>query len=177
MALKKAAKIDLSGIDKKLDKQYKDFAKLIDVAVQKYDAGSATWEDFEKAFKIGRPLYAELTKRETDARKANDKKKAKPLVDAAATVAEYLLLFDTKSTKEELSAKKSGGGDLNKGSKGEEVKSFQVTLKKLKLYTAKIDGIFGRKTDKAVRAFQDKNGLKCDGIIGKKTAAALKKAA
>ena len=36
-----------------------------------------------------------------------------------------------------------------------------------------IDGIKGRKTDAAIRAFQQANGLKVDGIVGPKTMAAL----
>lgn len=52
---------------------------------------------------------------------------------------------------------------LKLGSKGEEVKIVQ---KKLGL-TA--DGIFGPKTEAAVKEFQKKNGLYSDGIVGEKT--------
>lgn len=52
---------------------------------------------------------------------------------------------------------------LKKGSHGAYVKIVQ---KKLKITT---DGIFGPKTEKAVKAFQKKHKLEVDGIVGKKT--------
>lgn len=52
---------------------------------------------------------------------------------------------------------------LKKGSHGAYVKIVQ---KKLKITT---DGIFGEKTEKAVKKFQKKHKLEIDGIIGKKT--------
>ena len=35
------------------------------------------------------------------------------------------------------------------------------------------DGVFGRNSDTAVRAFQRSKGLEADGIVGKKTCIAL----
>lgn len=52
---------------------------------------------------------------------------------------------------------------LKKGYRGEEVKLLQ---KALHLYE---DGIFGRITEDAVKAFQRANGLKVDGIVGNQT--------
>jgi hypothetical protein len=52
---------------------------------------------------------------------------------------------------------------LKKGSKGESVKTLQEFLK----LTA--DGIFGPKTESAVKSYQKKNGLVPDGIVGTKT--------
>lgn len=57
---------------------------------------------------------------------------------------------------------------LKYGSKGSEVQRLQNLLGGL---TA--DGIFGQKTEAAVKAFQKANGLKVDGIVGAKTWAAL----
>lgn len=54
------------------------------------------------------------------------------------------------------------------------VKSLQRLLKD-KGYNIYPDGIFGKKTEQAVRLFQQKNGLHADGIVGRKTWAALGK--
>ena len=56
---------------------------------------------------------------------------------------------------------------LKRGSKGNEVKQVQNLLG----ITA--DGIFGKKTEAAVKAFQTANGLKADGIVGRQTWEAL----
>lgn len=53
------------------------------------------------------------------------------------------------------------------GSKGEDVKVLQAKL------GLSADGIFGVKTDAAVRKFQTERGLVADGIVGAKTWAAL----
>jgi peptidoglycan hydrolase-like protein with peptidoglycan-binding domain len=51
-------------------------------------------------------------------------------------------------------------GSLRRGSTGNLVKYLQSVL------NLKTDGQFGPITDKAVRAFQARNGLKVDGIVG-----------
>lgn len=56
---------------------------------------------------------------------------------------------------------------LKRGSKGNEVEQVQILL------GIDADGIFGKKTEAAVKAFQAANGLKVDGIVGKQTWAAL----
>jgi peptidoglycan hydrolase-like protein with peptidoglycan-binding domain len=61
------------------------------------------------------------------------------------------------------------------GSRGESVRQLQQQLQKLG-YNIKDDGIFGPKTDAAVKDFQRKNSLKVDGIVGPKTRAALDRA-
>ena len=55
---------------------------------------------------------------------------------------------------------------LKKGSRGAAVKTLQTALKEQGYYSGKIDGIFGKGTVNAVKAFQRKNGLKVDGIAG-----------
>ena len=59
--------------------------------------------------------------------------------------------------------------------RGEDVKDAQRKLTAHKFPCGKIDGIFGKLTDKATRAFQSARKLVVDGIIGKRTWAALDK--
>ena len=65
---------------------------------------------------------------------------------------------------------------LRNGSSGEEVKAMQQALIDLGYLDGKADGIFGMKTEKAVRSFQRKNGLTADGLAGKKTLSVLESA-
>lgn len=58
---------------------------------------------------------------------------------------------------------------LKKGSRGAEVKKLQEQLNKLGYNCGKVDGIFGSRTESAVKAFQRANGLVVDGIVGPKT--------
>ncbi len=58
---------------------------------------------------------------------------------------------------------------MKKGSRGADVKTLQTALKDQGFYSGKIDGIYGRKTVNAVKAYQRKNGLKADGVAGPKT--------
>ena len=59
------------------------------------------------------------------------------------------------------------------GSRGDEVIQIQTKLKRWGYYNGSIDGIYGSKTQSAVRYFQSKNGLTVDGIAGKNTLAAM----
>ncbi len=65
------------------------------------------------------------------------------------------------------------GASYRKGDSGEMVSKIQTRLKKWGYYSGEVDGIFGSKTDEAVRYFQKKNGLTVDGIVGRQTLAAL----
>jgi peptidoglycan/xylan/chitin deacetylase (PgdA/CDA1 family) len=62
---------------------------------------------------------------------------------------------------------------LRKGSSGESVVYLQQRLRKLGFDSGPIDGIFGSRTEGAVKLFQASNNLKADGIVGTKTWAAL----
>ena len=62
---------------------------------------------------------------------------------------------------------------LKHGSRGEQVRAVQEALITLGYLKGKADGIFGNKTENAVRKFQRKNKLKVDGLVGKKTMALL----
>jgi peptidoglycan hydrolase-like protein with peptidoglycan-binding domain len=66
------------------------------------------------------------------------------------------------------------GPTLRKGSTGDEVKRAQRILVMIQLLDFRgIDGIFGTKTERAVRSFQLGQGLTEDGIIGPATWSAL----
>ena len=75
-----------------------------------------------------------------------------------------LLIFACCTTGEAESYQR-----LKKGSRGEAVKMLQTALKDKGYYTVKVDGIYGKSTVNAVKAFQKDNGLETDGIAGIKT--------
>ena len=56
--------------------------------------------------------------------------------------------------------------NLKRGSKGIMVKELQSLLTTKKYYTGRIDGDFGAYTEKALKNYQKRNGLKVDGIFG-----------
>ena len=62
---------------------------------------------------------------------------------------------------------------LKKGSSGDSVRALQKRLKELGYYTGSVDGDFGENTEKAVKAFQERNGLTVDGKAGTNTMAKL----
>lgn len=60
-----------------------------------------------------------------------------------------------------------------KGSSGAMVTQIQTKLKNWGYYTGTVDGVYGSGTERAVRAFQQKNGLTVDGKAGDQTLAAM----
>ena len=62
---------------------------------------------------------------------------------------------------------------VRKGDQGDDVKKVQQRLKDLGYFTADVDGKFGAGTEKALIAFQKKNGLGQDGVCGAKTRTVL----
>ena len=60
-----------------------------------------------------------------------------------------------------------------KGSTGDVVAQVQTRLKNWGYYFGVVDGVYGSKTEEAVRYFQRKNGLAADGQVGNATLAAL----
>ena len=68
----------------------------------------------------------------------------------------------------------SASADLyKKGSTGPTVSEIQTRLKNWGYYAGAVDGVYGSKTEAAVRWFQQKNGLAVDGQVGNQTLAAL----
>ena len=63
--------------------------------------------------------------------------------------------------------------NLRRGSRGSDVAKLQAALSDQGYDCGAADGIFGVKTEMAVRAFQKDNGLAVDGIAGKATQEAL----
>lgn len=63
--------------------------------------------------------------------------------------------------------------NFRRGSKGADVTKLQTTLNALGYDCGEADGIFGAKTEMAVRNFQRDHSLTVDGIAGKATQAAL----
>jgi hypothetical protein len=61
---------------------------------------------------------------------------------------------------------------LAEGSAGDAVRDLQQNLCALG-YPLAVDGIFGKDTEEAVRAFQRDHGLGADGVVGPKTLAAV----
>ena len=64
---------------------------------------------------------------------------------------------------------------LRSGSTGDSVRYLQVSLAKLGYKPGQIDGIFGAKTEAAVKSFQKSKGLVVDGIVGENTWSAIDK--
>lgn len=62
---------------------------------------------------------------------------------------------------------------LRNGSKGDAVEALQKKLLGQGINPGPTDGVFGPKTDSAVRRFQEREGLQVDGIVGPKTFGAL----
>ncbi|MDH7478865.1 MAG: peptidoglycan-binding protein [Syntrophomonadaceae bacterium] len=52
---------------------------------------------------------------------------------------------------------------------GPDVTEVQERLRELGIYQGAVDGVFGPRTDAAVREFQRRNGLRVDGIVGPAT--------
>ncbi|ADY56664.1 spore cortex-lytic enzyme [Syntrophobotulus glycolicus DSM 8271] len=68
-----------------------------------------------------------------------------------------------------------GDRTLSRGSRGPEVVDLQKRLSMLGYVTGPQDGIFGRKTNAAVRLFQKEHGLTVDGMAGTNTIRELKR--
>lgn len=70
-------------------------------------------------------------------------------------------------------AQRASADLYKKGSGGPAVSEIQTRLKNWGYYFGAVDGVYGSQTEKAVRWFQEKNGLAADGQVGDQTLAAL----
>lgn len=70
-------------------------------------------------------------------------------------------------------AQRASADLYKKGSGGAVVSEIQTRLKNWGYYYGAVDGVYGSQTEKAVRWFQEKNGLHVDGQVGDQTLAAL----
>ena len=81
---------------------------------------------------------------------------------------------ETPETPAEAVTDAPGSGVMNmktlrSGSRGTQVKVLQWLLGQNGHDAGTIDGIFGKKTIAAVRAYQKEKGLAIDGVVGKNT--------
>jgi len=81
-----------------------------------------------------------------------------------------LLVFVAVATGKAASL---GERPLKVGSKGPDVRSLQIKLKRLEFFRGRVDGRFGRRTKVAVIRYQRSRCLRADGIAGRATARAL----
>ena len=72
-----------------------------------------------------------------------------------------------------LAVASANAASIQRGSSGDTVRQIQTKLKQWGYYTGAVDGVYGSGTEKAVRYFQQKNGLAVDGKCGAQTLAAL----
>jgi murein L,D-transpeptidase YcbB/YkuD len=76
---------------------------------------------------------------------------------------------ELEGMKEKAKRSRTAAGKPKDMKSHEGVKEIQICLKNAGYYKGKIDGIKGRSTRRAIRDFQQANGLKADGVVGKKT--------
>ena len=92
-------------------------------------------------------------------------KKKKLILALAVIFTLNILLISVVTTAEAVTYKR--------GSSGSVVSQIQTKLKNWGYYSYSVDGIYGSRTEKAVRLFQQRNGLTADGMAGPATLAAL----
>lgn len=68
-----------------------------------------------------------------------------------------------------------GDRTLGRWARGPEVRELQVRLNKIGYWVGTLDGVYGRRTEAAVRAFQKAHGIRVDGIAGLATISLLKR--
>lgn len=104
----------------------------------------------------------------------NDEAELKAMgIAYAKAAAEYLKLEKKSTEKVEEDYYTMKMRHMSKGHKGEDVKALQILLNGRGYNCGTPDGIFGSKTDSAVRKYQKAKKLTVDGIAGPATMSAL----
>src|SRR5919205_805038 len=111
-------------------------------------------------------VRSKLRRQREAARKANVPT-ARKVGFALAATAILTPSVQTATAQQTTATTAASTGMLKKGSRGPAVAAVQRAL------GIPADGIFGRQTKRAVKAFQARNGLEVDGIVGPATTAAL----
>jgi len=93
-------------------------------------------------------------------------KSKKKLVAALAVIFALNMIFI-------CAAQRADATTYKRGSTGSVVTQIQTKLKAWGYYSGTVDGVYGSKTEAAVKYFQQKNGLTADGMCGPATLAAL----
>ena len=96
----------------------------------------------------------------------------KDIDSAAQDIAMRLFEFGLKDFDIEITEDETIARTMRRGMRGEDVKRIQ---REIGMPAAEQDGIFGPKTERAVRAFQQKAGIQVDGIVGQQTQSAILK--
>ena len=102
--------------------------------------------------------------------------RAGALALALAAVLAAVTFFTVQTTpraQQSAAASQAVASVLRQGSRGDTVRTVQSKLRRWGYYSGSVDGIYGPATERAVRAFQKKNGLAVDGIVGRATFKAL----
>ena len=130
---------------------------------------SAVWKILETAQSVREASNAVLLKFERPADQSES---------VQAKRAEYgQKYYDQYATKKvEPEVKPATRGTLRVGSTGEMVKALQLALNSMGYNCGKVDGIFGKGVETALKEFQHDNDLFKDGICGANTWSALDKA-
>ncbi|MDD5679822.1 MAG: peptidoglycan-binding domain-containing protein [Candidatus Omnitrophica bacterium] len=76
----------------------------------------------------------------------------------------------SKADSAKVTQSQASVGEAGKASS----KQIQTALKNAGFYEGPVDGKIGKNTKKAIRAFQEANGLTADGVVGNKTWSKLK---
>ena len=94
----------------------------------------------------------------------NEKMKRRAMALAVIAAVNALLILLAQTAMADL---------YKRGSSGATVTQIQTRLKNWGYYDGGVDGVYGSRTERAVRYFQQKNGLSVDGQAGPQTLAAL----